>query len=71
MDNAAQEVSKMSKDDVSMEHGVITIACIGIDGLIHECEPHLDTAVCGCQVVKKKVGNYDYEHRYSCYPCTY
>ncbi len=48
-----------------------TIPCIGIDGLIHECEPHLNTAICGCVVIKKKVGNYDYEHRYSCYKCTY
>lgn len=48
-----------------------TIPCIGVDGLIHECEPHLDVTVCGCQVAKKKVGNYDYAHRFSCYPCTY
>jgi len=61
----------MSKKDTNYEHGVLTIPCIGIDGLLHECEPHSDTAICGCQVVKKKVGNYDYQSRFSCYPCTY
>jgi hypothetical protein len=61
----------MGKGDISTEHGVITIACIGIDNLIHECEPHKDTAICGCPVVKKKVGKYDYTNRHSCYPCTY
>lgn len=48
-----------------------TIPCIGIDGRLHECEPHKDTATCGCVVVEKKVGAYDYANRRSCYPCTY
>lgn len=60
----------MSKNDRNNEHAILTISCIGIDGLIHECEPHLDTAICGCKVIKKKVGKYDYAHRNSCYPCT-
>lgn len=70
MDNAAQEVSEMSKGDVSMEHGVPTISCVGDDGLLHECEPHSDTAVCGCKVVRKKLLRDDWQ-RFSCYPCTY
>jgi len=46
----------MSKNDRNNEHAILTISCIGIDGLIHECEPHLDTAICGCKAIKKKVG---------------
>jgi hypothetical protein len=61
----------MNANDQNESQHKFTIRCIGIDGLMHECEPHLDAAVCGCQVVNKKVVNYDYAHRYSCYPCTY
>ena len=49
------------KNNNENEHNVFTIPCIGIDGLIHECEPQSDTAICGCIVVKKKVGKYDYK----------
>ena len=59
------------KNNNENEHNVFTIPCIGIDGLIHECEPQSETAICGCIVVKKKVGKYDYKNRFSCYPCTY
>ena len=52
------------KNNNENEHNVFTIPCIGIDGLIHECEPQSDTAICGCIVVKKKVGKYESKKNY-------
>ena len=43
----------------------IEIACIGVDGKIHCCEPHKVTCLCGLPVSRKTVKDKDYSKRYS------
>ena len=47
-----------------------TIECVGKDGLIHFCEAHKNTAVCGESVKTKKLGKVDLK-RFNCAKCGY
>mgnify|MGYP003990329213 CR=1 FL=1 len=49
--------------------GKIYILCIGDDGSIHRCEPHLKECFCGASIQHKKVTNKDFEKRTWCFPC--
>ncbi len=53
-----------------MDDKIKYISCVGVDGNLHECEPHEDICFCGIKVKRKKLLRDDYE-RYSCYECTY
>lgn len=47
------------------------VECIGVDDLIHVCEPHKDVCKCGIKVKRKKLLKNDFVLLYSCYECTY
>lgn len=45
------------------------VECIGVDDLIHICEPHKDKTICGIKVKRKKMLRDDFVVRYSCGGC--
>lgn len=61
--NVHKETEKINMYE---RHG---IACIGVDGEIHECLPWNNECWCGMKVAKKSVNDFDYENRFSCYEC--
>ncbi len=54
-----------------MEKEAVEIKCIGVDGLIHMCEPHKILCLCGMPVSRKTVTNANYRDLYSCGDCDY
>jgi len=46
------------------------IECVGTDGLLHFCEPHKATTVCGKEIKTKKPGKVDLK-RFNCPDCGY
>ena len=50
---------------------VYLVECLGKDRKRHLCLPFEDKTICGCEIFKKQVNEYDILNNFACYECLY